>query len=134
MRALAEKENALDGLHFAGRSETPHLYLNAADAFLLTSRWEALPFTIVEAYQAGLPAIATDCGGVKELISPETGRVTPIGDVEAISAAVLEVVRNDELRRRMSAAARLLLREDRFKPEVMHARVEALYRTLVSES
>jgi len=131
--ALAKKENALDGLHFAGRSETPHLYLNAADAFLLTSRWEALPFTIVEAYQAGLPAIATDCGGVKELISPETGRVTPIGDVEALSNAVLEIMKNDDLWAQMSAAARRLLTQDRFKPEVMHARVEALYRALVSD-
>ncbi len=40
-------------LRFAGRSEEPHLYLAAADLFLLTSRREALPFTIVEAFQTG---------------------------------------------------------------------------------
>ncbi len=130
--ALARREGALDGLHFAGRSETPHLYLNAADAFLLTSRWEALPFTIVEAYQAGLPAIATDCGGVRELISPETGRVTEIGDVDAISKAVIELIGDDALRARMSAAARKTLLQDRFKPAVMHARIEALYGELIS--
>jgi glycosyltransferase involved in cell wall biosynthesis len=132
LRSLAAQSGAAEGLTFVGRSEEPHLYLAAADAFLLTSRWEALPFTIVEAFQAGLPAIATDCGGVRELISAQTGRVTGIGDVDALADAVLEIVGDDTLRSRMSTAARKASGEDRFKPDVMHGRVEALYREVVS--
>jgi glycosyltransferase involved in cell wall biosynthesis len=132
LRKLAIETGDDSGLRFVGRSQEPHLYLNAADLFLLTSRWEALPFTIVEAFQAGLPAVATDCGGVRELITAETGRVTPIGDAGAIAGAVLEILRDDGLRALMSEAARKRALLDRFKPEVMHARIEALYREVVS--
>lgn len=52
-----------------GHSGDPHRYLAAADLFLLTSRWEALPITIAEAFQMGVPVIATDTGGVTELVS-----------------------------------------------------------------
>ncbi len=131
LRAAAEAQGALEGLTFVGRSDEAHLYLHAADMFLLTSRWEALPFTIVEAFQAGRPAIATDCGGVRELIAPDVGVVTAVDDVEALSAAVLRMAGDADLRTRMGAAAAARAQDDRFKPDVMHARVEALYRDLV---
>ncbi len=119
-------------LHFVGRSEEPELYLQAADLFLLTSRWEALPFTIVEAFQAGTPAVATDCGGVAELIDDSVGRVVPIGDVEAISAAVLQIAGDDALRLSMSAAATVRSLEDRFSPAHVHQRIEQVYRDLLA--
>ena len=118
-------------LHFVGRSLEPELYLQAADLFLLTSRWEALPFTIVEAFQAGTPAIATDCGGVAELIDDSVGRVVPIGDVDAISAAVLEIAGDEPLRRSMAAAAAARSLEDRFSPAHVHERIEGLYRDML---
>jgi glycosyltransferase involved in cell wall biosynthesis len=127
LREQVESQGVADRLRFAGRSDEPALYLRAADLFLLTSRWEALPYTIIEAFQAGLPAIATDCGGVAELIDMSVGRVVPIGDVEAITYAVLALAQDTSLRARMSAVASLRALEDRFKPEVVHKRIEALY-------
>ncbi|WP_461308631.1 glycosyltransferase family 4 protein, partial [Albidovulum sp.] len=73
LRALAEARGVAGHLTFLGRVDRPHLYLRAADLFLLTSRWEALPFTIVEAFQAGIPAVATACSGVVELIDEAVG-------------------------------------------------------------
>lgn len=132
LRAQA-KATVGDRLVFAGRSEEPHLYLRAGDFFLLTSRWEALPFTIVEAFQVGLPAIATNCSGVPELIDDSVGRVVPIGDVEAITRAVLELAGDEVLRKRMGEAALLRSREARFTYEGIHTQIEAVYRNVLAE-
>ncbi|MGB7263814.1 MAG: glycosyltransferase, partial [Albidovulum sp.] len=77
LKARAHEMGVQDHLRFLGRINRPHLYLRASDLFLLTSRWEALPFTIVEAFQAGIPAVATACSGVVELIDDEVGAVLP---------------------------------------------------------
>ena len=69
----AEDAGLSDTVTFLGMTERVPLYLKASDMFLLTSRWEALPLSIVEAFHAGLPVIATDCGGVSELVDEEVG-------------------------------------------------------------
>jgi glycosyltransferase involved in cell wall biosynthesis len=131
LRSAAVAQGVSARVHFIGRSEEPQLYLRAADIFLLTSRWEALPYTIIEAFQAGLPAIATDCGGVSELIDSSVGRVAPIGDVGAIAGAVLELAQASSLRAQLSAAAASRALENRFKPEFVHQQIEALYYEVV---
>ncbi|MCP5432839.1 MAG: glycosyltransferase family 4 protein [Alphaproteobacteria bacterium] len=130
--AWAEAAGVTSHLTFVGRSAEPQLYLRAADAFLLTSRWEALPFTIAEAFQAGTPAIATDCSGCAELIDASVGRIVPIGDVEAICGAVTEVLTDDEARAAMASAALVRSREARFSPDHIHAELESVYRALAT--
>ncbi len=130
LRARAKDRGVADTVLFVGRTAEPHLYLTAADLFLLTSRWEALPFTIVEAYRMGRPAVATACSGVVELIDDETGRVAPIGDVPAIAAALEEVLGDEGLRQRLAAAALARSREDRFDPDWVHPKFLELYREL----
>ncbi len=87
-------------LHYEGVTTEPYLYLMAADLFLLTSRWEALPITIAEAFQSGLPVVATDTGGVSELVSPLVGRVNAVGDVDGLVLSILEVCNDDALRKK----------------------------------
>lgn len=130
LRALAEQRGVLTHLTFLGRTSEPHKLLRAADLFLLTSRWEALPFTIVEAFQAGTPAVATACSGVVELIDDAVGRVVPVGDVPAICAAVEAVLFDETHRRALSAAALQRAREDRFNPDWIHPQFEKLYLSL----
>lgn len=121
-------------LRFAGRSDEPYAYLKAGDLFLLTSNWEALPITIVEAFRAGLPVVATDTGGVKELVGPSVGRVARIADAKALAASVLEIFGNDELRREMSENALRLSTEDRFSPDYVHGLFEQTYADLLDET
>ena len=99
LKQRAAQRNVDTHLNFVGRTSAPHLYLRAADLFLLTSRWEALPFTIVEAFQAGTPAVATACSGVVELIDDDVGAVARIGDVAHICEQVADVL-SDENRRK----------------------------------
>ncbi|MFN0114873.1 MAG: glycosyltransferase family 4 protein [Paracoccaceae bacterium] len=130
LKALARGRGVLGTLHFAGRTATPHLYLRAADLFLLTSRWEALPFTIVEAFQAGTPAVATACSGVVELIDATVGATPPVGDVAAIAAAVEAILEDEPRRAAMAGSALARSREDRFDLGWVHARFEETYRAL----
>jgi glycosyltransferase involved in cell wall biosynthesis len=132
LRRLA-RERGLDGrLAFIGRVSDPHLHLRAADLLLLTSRWEALPFTIAEAFQTGTPAVATACSGVVELIDDSVGRVAPIGDVAAIAAAVEAVLADEGRRAAMGMTALERSREDRFNPDWVHGRFEETYRDLAT--
>lgn len=58
----------LQNIHFLGYQENASQYLKAFDLFVLPSRKEGLPYTILEAIHAEIPIIATDVGGVSELI------------------------------------------------------------------
>lgn len=70
------------------RSDIPDL-MRAADAFLLTSRWEGLPVAVLEASASGLPVVATAVGGTDEIVRPPaTGRLAPVGDPSAIAAGM----------------------------------------------
>lgn len=130
MEALAKEKAVTDKLIFAGRSENPFLYLRAADLMLLTSRWEALPVSIVEAFQTGTPVVATDCSGVHQLVDTNVGACVPIGDVDAICNAVASILNDDDKRQQMADAALERSKEDRFDPEFVHSQFEALYKEL----
>lgn len=133
LRAAA-RANGVDGyLSFIGATHRPYLYLHAADIYLLTSRWEALPISIVEAFRAGVPVIATDTGGVSELVDADVGAVVPIGDVAACASEILRLADDPALRATMAAAALERSREDRFTPDFIHRQFEQLYRDLAAK-
>lgn len=106
-------------------------YLLAADLYLLTSRWENLPISIVEAFRAGLPVVATDCGGVCELVDGSVGALCPVGDIGALAAAVSGLLADPARRAASGAAARARSRENRFDPDHVHGQFESLYAELL---
>lgn len=87
--------------------------MNAADAYLLSSDVEGLPMALLEAAASGLPAVATDVGGVPEIIADGvSGQITAAGDVSAFADAMLRIVSAPpEERARMGVAARQHVRE-----------------------
>jgi glycosyltransferase involved in cell wall biosynthesis len=88
------------------RTDVPEL-LAAADVFVLSSRSEGLPLSILEAMAAGLPVVATNVGGVPELVvEGETGFLVPPGDPQALAVALERLLGDSALRRRLGAAGR----------------------------
>lgn len=69
------------------------LVYSAADVFVIPSRSDNLPNTVLEAHACGTPVIGFDAGGIGELISPGfTGLLAPAGDVDALRAAILRAL------------------------------------------
>ena len=78
----------------------------AADASILSSSWENFPHTVVEALAVGTPVIATDAGGVSEVVHDgENGLLVPAGDAVALASAVRRFFADEALRNRLRAAA-----------------------------
>lgn len=81
--------------------------LAAADVFALPSHFEGLPMSVIEAMLCGLPVIATDIRGPREMVvAGETGLLVPPGEVDSLAAALQALAENPARRARMGEAGR----------------------------
>ncbi len=97
----------------------------AADVAALSSSWENFPHTLVEALAAGTPVIATDVGGVSEIVQDGVnGLLVPPGDVDALAAAIRRYFADDALRERLAAAAAQSV--ERYGPEHVYSVLERI--------
>jgi glycosyltransferase involved in cell wall biosynthesis len=104
--------------------------LQASDIFVLSSRWEGMPLTIIEAMLAGLPVIATRVGGVPELVAEgTTGLLVPLRDPLALRDALAQLIVSEESRRLFGERGRQRALQQ-FTVERMIHRVRALYHEL----
>jgi glycosyltransferase involved in cell wall biosynthesis len=88
------------------RADVPAI-LNASDLFVLSSRWEGNPMSVMEALAAGLPVVSTAVGGVPELVREGvTGLLVPSEDTGALACALQALVDDPARRQAMGAAAR----------------------------
>jgi glycosyltransferase involved in cell wall biosynthesis len=101
--------------------------LDRAQVLALPSRNEGQPMAVLEAMARGLCVIATDVGGLPEMIGEGCGVTIPPEDTEAIAAALREVVLKSELRIRCGSAAYARV-EKQFDTYTIGRRLDALYR------
>lgn len=135
-RAIAEEEARLlgvaDAVHFLGRIDLVAPLLAGADLFLLPSRSESFGLSALEALATGVPVIATNAGGLPEVVRDgETGVLCGVGDVEGMAAAAVRLLRDDSAWNLMSAEGARDAR-DRFAVEPIVSRYEELYRGAVT--
>jgi len=105
-------------------------YMQAADVGLITSESESFCLTILEAMFFGCRSVATDVGGIPEVIDDKaTGLLVPFGDPAAAAAAVESLIKDPERRAKLGHAAQQAAIA-RFSAEVIVARYEALYHRL----
>lgn len=108
------------------RLDVPRL-LVASDMFVLPSAWEGLPITILEVMAASVPCVATDVGGVAEVLADgHNGFVVPPHDPRALADRVVHLAADVGLRQRMARAARAVY-ENGFSAESMVRQTESLY-------
>ncbi len=131
VQAVANEAGAGDLIWAPGeRSDIPAV-LRGLDCFVLPSLAEGISNTILEAMASGLPVIATDVGGNKELISVgKTGRLVPAADVDAMAMSIVEYARNREQARQDGRAGRKAV-EDRFSLDSMVSQYHGLYDRLL---
>jgi glycosyltransferase involved in cell wall biosynthesis len=105
--------------------------LARSDVFVLASRSEGGPISILEAMAAGLPVVASDVGGVREQVADGlTGMLVPPGDPDALAAALERLLADPELRRRLGAAGLERARERFDLPRLRAEHLELYAREL----
>ncbi len=86
-----------DWVHLAGFELNPYSFMKKASVFVLSSKWEGLPGTLIQALACGCPVVSTDCpSGPSEILKGgEYGHLVPVGDVQAIAAGIEAVLKGN---------------------------------------
>ena len=133
VQKLAEDLGIIERIEFKrSRGDIPEI-LADTDIFVLASKKETLPISILEAMRAGLPVVASDVGGVsEEVIDNETGLLVTPGSVEELTNALHRLLMDKNLRMAMGRAGRRRF-EELFGAEKMIERTEAVYRQVLAQ-
>ena len=131
-RLAAEEEARALGIEhevrFLGRIDAVAPLLASADLFVLPSDRESFGLSALEALACGVPSLAYNAGGIREVIKDgETGALCPVGDLDAMAAFALELLTDGKRWSAMSAAAAADARA-RFSLDDIVAKYEALYQ------
>jgi glycosyltransferase involved in cell wall biosynthesis len=90
---LIEHLDFAQSIHFHGQQDAAGVaaILQFADAFVLTSRYENLPCVLIESLACGTPVIATNVGGVSEIVNAKNGILIPSADLKALIEALKDI-------------------------------------------
>jgi glycosyltransferase involved in cell wall biosynthesis len=111
------------------KDEDLPFYYNAADFFVLPSKsGEGLPLVALEAMACGLPVIATDVGGIKEILMEDYGKLVPPNQPELLATAVLEFSNVDWSSRRLELR---LVMEEKFSWDKNVETLVGIYEELI---
>lgn len=121
-----------DRVHFLGHREDVPDLLPHLDVFWLASGYEGMPNVVMEAMSAGVPVVATDIPGTRDLVQPGvTGYLVPVGDRAGFAKQTNKLLDDVALRSRFGEAARLRVLHE-FSVEKMIARYADFYDRLLS--
>jgi glycosyltransferase involved in cell wall biosynthesis len=131
MHRLAERLGVAGRVNFRGYQSDPEPVLAAAHIFVLASRSEAFPRSVLEAMRAGLPVVASDVGGVREAVEHgNTGILVPPEDPQALAAAIDRLLIAPSVRARLGENGREVF-EQRFRLEQTVEKTLDVYRAIM---
>lgn len=130
-RQRVEQDGVGASVNFVGYCRELDAWYRQAAVFVLPSRREGISNALLEAQARGVPAVVSDIAGNRAVVvEDETGLVAPVGDAAALARALILLLSDLALRRRMGNAARLRIRSF-FGIETVVRELGALYRQLV---
>jgi len=104
-------------------------FMESLDVFVMPSFTEGTPNSVVEAMACGKPIIASEVGGIPDMIGDDSGILVPPGDVSALTEAILRLARDSALRQTMGAAAKQRYQK-LFSPNVVVPLMVETYRRI----
>lgn len=131
LQAQIDAAGLQDRIHLLGLAGNVGQWYEAADLYVMSSRFEGFPNTLVEAMACGLPAVSFDCDtGPRDIIRHEVdGLLVPVGGVAALEAALRRLMDDDGLRQRFAANA--VDARERFSLERVAGMWERLFEELM---
>jgi glycosyltransferase involved in cell wall biosynthesis len=129
---LAERLGLKQRVRFAGFAPNVVRWMRAADGFVLSSRYEGLPMVLLEAGACGVPVVATDVPGTREVVvNGETGWLAPAGDAQKLAKTMMKLMyMPPDAQHAMGERARRYVAEH-FSLEAVLDRWERLYAELL---
>lgn len=113
------------------RNDVPEL-LPDFDIFLITSKTEGLGTSVLDAFACGVPVVATDAGGIGEMVTDsETGLLAPVGAADLLARKVLTLLADAELKRKITTTATARL--NNFTTKNTALKTWEVYRRLVAD-
>jgi L-malate glycosyltransferase len=121
-----------DRVYFVGVVEQIEPILQQADLLLLPSETESFGLVALEAMASGVPVIASDVGGIPEVVAHgETGFLAPVGDVDRMADYALQILEDPELRQRLCEASRRRA-STRFDYHTLVSQYERIYERVLA--
>ena len=133
LKRQIESYGLSDRVLLKGTSNKIHDLIYDASLFVLSSDYEGLPNTLLEAMTLGIPSISTDCrpGGAREIINDgENGLITPVGDREQLGEAMKELIINRD--KAMAMASKAAVAMERYRSEIIYSEWEKFFVKLKS--
>ncbi|WP_022851223.1 glycosyltransferase family 4 protein [Limisalsivibrio acetivorans] len=131
MKELASTLPGFDRMIFTGFSPHVHEMLSLMDLFVITSKTEGLCTTIIDAMNSHLPVLATEAGGIPELVKDGVnGLLCPVGDAECLASAMERLVNNEGFRGELADNAPSTAAD--FSADAMASKYAEYYRELVN--
>jgi len=117
--------------HFLGQRLDIDTILPTLDVFVLSSLYEGLPISLLEAQYFGIASVATDVGGIPEVIEDGyNGLLVPPKDPQKLASAIMKVLTNDKLRDYLSANGRKIFNDKFTINRTAHAYMDLIYSIL----
>jgi L-malate glycosyltransferase len=132
LQAFVQKNGAAGIITFTGHRKDVNEIIPGLDIFMLTSTEEGLGTSVLDAFVAGIPVVATAAGGIPEMVlHKKTGWLAPIGDVNELAAGVSHIITNpafgNELTQNATMAVKTL-----FSKEIMVQKTFEVYRQVIN--
>jgi glycosyltransferase involved in cell wall biosynthesis len=133
VKARVEQLGMNDRVSFLGFRQDIAEILATVQIYALISNWEGLPCTIIEAMRAGLPVVASDVGGVREIvIDGQTGYLVPRGDIQTVRQKLDYLLSNEQARISMGILGRQKY-ESQLTFQHMYAKTLSTYQAAIAK-
>ena len=125
IKVLVKSLGLVNNVVFNGVSHNIANELTKNDIFCLPSNYEGVPLTLIEAMASAMPIVATNVGGVADMLRNNIDAIITENDIDHISSGIIELVKSEDLRKKMGESA--LFRSEAFSSKFMCEEYYKLY-------
>ena len=123
---LVNEKGLTESVEFLGLQENVHQYLSAADIFTLPSLYEGVPMTLIEAMGTGLPIVATNVGGIPDML--KNGESAILTEIDSEQIAKSFSILADDVEKRKSLGEKAKIASVNFSARIMTEKYIEIYK------